>query len=128
MLRNAGIPSKVFSGEGERQLWLQRGSFSFIFLLSRGFFHHSVGSDFFHYSVGSGFFHHSVGSGFLVLPHVTIFGLARSVHKYTSYMTVYMVISLPKIPCIHRVYILVVVNPNMCCWEAKTQQPVVHSM
>jgi len=38
---------------------------------------------------------------------------------YTPYMTVYLVISLPKIPYIHRIY-MVLANPNHDGWEAQT--------
>jgi len=37
--------------------------------------------------------------------------------KYTPYMIVYLVISLPKLPYIHRVYIVLVNPRNACCRE-----------
>jgi hypothetical protein len=38
-------------------------------------------------------------------------GLARTVYIYTLYMTVYLVISLPKIPYVHRIH-MVLANPR----------------
>jgi len=37
-------------------------------------------------------------------------GLARTVYIYTPYMTVHLVIFLPKIPYVHRIY-MVLANP-----------------
>jgi hypothetical protein len=37
--------------------------------------------------------------------HKIAVGLAKTTHIYTPYMTVYLVISLPEIPCVHRKYI-----------------------
>ena len=45
--------------------------------------------------------------------HIIYVGLARTV--YTPYMTVYLMISLPKIPYIHRIY-MVLANPNHVCY------------
>jgi hypothetical protein len=51
-------------------------------------------------------------------PHITHrFGQNRI---YTPYMTVYLVISLPKIPCIHRIY-MVLANPIFIACELRNR-------
>jgi hypothetical protein len=57
----------------------------------------------------------------LAIPTTTQVGLARTVYIYTPYMTVYLVNFLPKIPYIHRTYV-VLANPT----HRHTQSVLTH--